>query len=172
MSSTSDMPVGSSSSLIPNITNSVYVRLDRTNYPLWLAQIVPLLRSKNLQKYVNGESSCPPAFVKDDSGKDTTTVNPAYQEWIQHDQLVLSWINGSLSLPLLSTVARYNSAREVWVSLEERFASQNQQRVIELRSELVTTRRGDLSISDFLDKVHAIADNLSLSGSPISSNKI
>ncbi|KAK0596968.1 hypothetical protein LWI29_020579 [Acer saccharum] len=168
MSSTSNMPVGSSSSLIPNITNSVYVRLDRTNYPLWLAQIVPLLRSKNLQKYVNGESSCPPAFVKDDSGKDTTTVNPAYQEWIQHDQLVLSWINGSLSLPLLSTVARYNSAREVWVSLEERFASQNQQRVIELRSELVTTRRGDLSISDFLDKVHAIADNLSLSGSPIS----
>ncbi|KAK0605482.1 hypothetical protein LWI29_027327 [Acer saccharum] len=55
MSSTSNMPVGSSSSLIPNITNSVYVRLDRTNYPLWLAQIVPLLRSKNLQKYVNGK---------------------------------------------------------------------------------------------------------------------
>ena len=60
------------------------------------------------------------------------------------------------------------TARAVWSSLEQRFASQNQQRIVELRTELVTTKRSDLSISDFLDKIHSIADNLSLSGSHIS----
>ncbi|KDO39029.1 hypothetical protein CISIN_1g040231mg [Citrus sinensis] len=94
--SSSSTSHASSSSLPSNITNSVNVRLDRNNYPLWLAQIVPLLRS------------------------------------------------------------------------HQRFASQNQQRIVELRTELVTTKRGDLSISDFLDKIHSIADNLSLSGSHIS----
>ncbi|KAK9196353.1 hypothetical protein WN943_004481 [Citrus x changshan-huyou] len=168
MMSSSSTSHANSSSLPSNITNSVNVHLNRNNYPLWLAQIVPLLRSRNLQKYVDGTSICPAPFLKDENGEVTDIINPTYEEWIQNDQLVLSWINGSLSQSLLSTVARYTSARAVWSSLEQRFASQNQQRIVELRTELVTTKRGDLSISDFLDKIHYIADNLSISGSPIS----
>ncbi|KAK9209574.1 hypothetical protein WN944_001941 [Citrus x changshan-huyou] len=168
MMSSSSTSHASSSSLPSNITNSVNVRLDRNNYPLWLVQIVPLLRSRNLQKYVDGTSICPGPFLKDENGEVTNIINPAYEEWIQNDQLVLSWINGSLSQSLLSTVARYTSARAVWSSLEQRFSSQNQQRIVELHTELVTTKRGDLSISDFLDKIHSIADNLSLSSSLIS----
>ena len=74
-------------------------------------------------------------------------------------------INDPLSQSLLSTVARYTCARDVWSSLKQRFASQ--QRIVELHTELVTTKCGDISISDFLDKIHSIADNLYLSGRPI-----
>ncbi|KAK9177350.1 hypothetical protein WN944_029372 [Citrus x changshan-huyou] len=59
----------SSSSLPSNITNSVNIRLDRSNYPLWLAKILPLLRSSNLQKYVDGTSICPAFFLKDENGE-------------------------------------------------------------------------------------------------------
>ncbi|KAI5340967.1 hypothetical protein L3X38_020241 [Prunus dulcis] len=64
-------------------------------------------------------------------------------------------------------VARFTSARSTWVALENRFASPNQNRILQLRSELFRTARGDSSVADYLDKVNAIVDNLALSGSPL-----
>ncbi|CAL2242161.1 unnamed protein product [Prunus armeniaca] len=111
-------------------------------------------------------STVPPSllllFLKDDKGKLTDAINPAYDTWIQQDQLVLSWINGSLSSTVLATVTRFT-----WVTLENRFASPNQNRILQLRSELFRTARGDSSIADYLDKVNAIVDNLALFGSPL-----
>lgn len=119
-------------------------------------------------KYVDGSSECPDCFTKDDAGKLTNLVNPAYDAWIQDDQMILGWINGSLTPFVLSTVARSTSSRSTWVSLAKRYASPSQNRILQLRSELLRTTRGDLSISDFLDRINSIADNLALSGSPIS----
>ncbi|CAL9017956.1 unnamed protein product, partial [Prunus brigantina] len=120
-----------------------------------------------LLSFVNGASVSPSPFLKDDKGKLTDAINPAYDTWIQQDQLVLSWINGSLSSTVLATVTRFTSARSTWVALENRFASPNQNRILQLRSELFRTARGDSSIADYLDKVNAIVDNLALSGSPL-----
>ena len=53
---------------------------------------MPLLRSRNLQKYVDGTSICPAPFLKDENREVNDIINPAYKEWIQNDQLVLSWI--------------------------------------------------------------------------------
>ncbi|CAN6586837.1 unnamed protein product [Malus baccata var. baccata] len=35
------------------MTTVVNIKLDRTNYPLWLAQILPILRSCDLMYYTN-----------------------------------------------------------------------------------------------------------------------
>ncbi|KAI5341615.1 hypothetical protein L3X38_009490 [Prunus dulcis] len=83
------------------------------------------------------------------------------------DQLFLSWINGSLSSTVLATVARFTSARSTWVALENHFASPNQNRILQLCSELFRTAHGDSFVADYLDKVNAIVDNLALSGSPL-----
>ncbi|CAL9014327.1 unnamed protein product [Prunus brigantina] len=107
--------VASSSSVLmassSNISNFLTIKLDRTNFPLWRAQIVPLLRSRNLLSFIDGSSTCPAAFLTDAEGKLTTSVNPAYEDWIQQDQQVLSWLNSSLSSTVLSTVAMLTSAR-------------------------------------------------------------
>ncbi|ONH99828.1 hypothetical protein PRUPE_6G052200 [Prunus persica] len=124
-----------------NISNFLTIKLDRTNFPLWLAKIVPLLRSHNLLSFVDGSSICPAAFLTDAEGKLTK-----YQ-----DQQVLSWLNSSLSSTVLSTVALSSSARTTWVSLENRYASQSHNRILQLRSDLMRTTRGDLSIADYLD---------------------
>jgi hypothetical protein len=34
--------------VVPGHSGFMSIKLDRTNYPLWLAQIVPILKSKNL----------------------------------------------------------------------------------------------------------------------------
>ncbi|KAM1285270.1 hypothetical protein ACFX2I_028078 [Malus domestica] len=102
----------SSSSAAPSITNFLTIKLDRNNYPLWHAQFLPLLRSRNLLSYVTGETQCPSAFLLDDNGKFTDKVIPLYNEWIQTDQMILSWITSSLTpkkddemLPVESIIA-------------------------------------------------------------------
>ncbi|KAI5336554.1 hypothetical protein L3X38_015822 [Prunus dulcis] len=74
------------------------------------------------------------------------------------------------ALPSVSQAVHFKLDRNnypIWVALEKCFASLNQNRILQLRSELFRTARGDSSIVDYLDKVNVIADNLTLSGSPI-----
>ncbi|KAM2612952.1 hypothetical protein TB2_032854 [Malus domestica] len=93
--------VPASSSTLPNnsfhpFSTVVNIKLDRTNYPLWLAQILPILKSRDLMGYVDGTLVCPPKIVTG-----ATTLNPAYTTWVQQDQMILSWINGSLTATLV-----------------------------------------------------------------------
>ncbi|KAM1762057.1 hypothetical protein ACFX12_004750 [Malus domestica] len=69
-------------SSLPNASNFLTIKLDRTNYPLWHAQMLPLLRSRNLVSFVDGTNKCPPAFLQDDKGTLTDDVNFALDAWI------------------------------------------------------------------------------------------
>ncbi|KAH0980024.1 hypothetical protein GBA52_007201 [Prunus armeniaca] len=103
------------------------VKLDPTKYPLWLAQIIPLLNSRGLMSFVDGTAMCPPAFLLDADGKPTNTTNPDYDHWIQADQFVLSLINGSLSHFVVATLEGSISARATWVALEALLLGAEQQ---------------------------------------------
>ncbi|KAM2975747.1 hypothetical protein FF1_001875 [Malus domestica] len=159
-------------SALPNVSNFLTIKLDRTNYPLWHAQILPLLRSRNLVPFVDGTSQCPSAFLTDTSGTLTNTVNPAFEGWMQQDAMVLSWINSSVHPTVLASLIGKTSSHSAWTSLRERYASTSTGRLLQLRSDLMNTHRGDSSIADFLDRVNSLADTLSLSGSPISDSDL
>ncbi|CAL8136827.1 unnamed protein product [Prunus armeniaca] len=47
-----------------SLTSVVNIKLDRTNYPLWLAQILPILRSRDLMGYVDGTIILPSSFLE------------------------------------------------------------------------------------------------------------
>lgn len=64
-------------------------------------------------------------------------------------------------------MARSISFRATWLSLEKRYASQSQHLVLQLRGELMRSIKGSLSISEYLDKINAIVDQLALAGSPM-----
>ena len=168
------MEAASSSSgvMVPSLSGFMSIKLDKTNYPLWLAQIVPILKSKNLMGFVTGRTLCPPEFKCDKDGNATTEINPAYVTWYQQDQMILSWINNSLSALVLSTVARFTSSHATWSSLEKRYAPQSKNRILQLHNDLLTTKGEGLSISDFVDKINHIADSLALAGKPIDDDEL
>ncbi|KAL6140229.1 hypothetical protein ACLB2K_058529 [Fragaria x ananassa] len=99
--------VNTTTQIVTNTTtaNFLTIKLDRNNYSLWLAQITPLLKSKNLMGFVNGTKPCPPTFLRSASGELTDAINPAYEDWMATDQMILGWINGSLTPSVLSTVS-------------------------------------------------------------------
>lgn len=111
-SSSSALPT----SAIPNVFNFLMIKLDRTDYPLLNAQILPLLCSMNLVSFVDGTNMCPSAFLKDMAGNLTIPVNLAFEVRMQQDAMVISWINSSVHLTVLTTLIGKTSSRSVGLS--------------------------------------------------------
>ncbi|KAI5322241.1 hypothetical protein L3X38_031313 [Prunus dulcis] len=94
---------------IPTISTIVTIKLNMTNYPLWLAQICLILGSHDLFGYVDGSVPCPPKHLP---ATNTSLLNPVYLNWVQQDQTILSWINNSLSPALLAIVDLSPTSRQ------------------------------------------------------------
>lgn len=88
-----------------NISHFVSIELDHTNYVLWLAQFLPILKCNNLIGLVDGIRPCPAKFKVGGDGKSMTEVDLPYVKWQQYDQSLLSWINETLTPGVLATVA-------------------------------------------------------------------
>ena len=106
---------------IPSIAHLISIKLDRSNYLLWVSQFLPVLRSHDLLGIVDGIETCPTKLVKNSKGEDI--INPEFTIWNKKDQYLLSWLNATLSNSVLSTVYGLNTSRQVWNSLTTRFAS-------------------------------------------------
>ncbi len=123
----SDIPASSSPSptislVLPNYTQMSGVKLEGPNsYLKWLSIFLPVLRSNELLGIIDGTEPCPPKYLTNEQGQDTP--NPEYSIWIKKDQHLLSWINASLSVKVLSTVYGLNTSKQVWTALANRFAS-------------------------------------------------
>lgn len=50
------------------------MKLDGSNYLIWLSQFLPVLKSHDILGIVDGSGLCPPKFLLDDRGKDTSTL--------------------------------------------------------------------------------------------------
>lgn len=95
-----------------------------------------------------------------------------YGEWQLKDQMILAWINNSLSPSVLTTVARWKTSHVSWMSLATGYASQSHTQIMQLRSELFHSKGYGLSITEFLDKINNIADNLALVGKHVADEDI
>nr|XP_051196842.1 leucine-rich repeat extensin-like protein 5 [Lolium perenne] len=60
------------------IAHLIPVKLSPDNYLAWRAQVLPLLRSRHLEGFIDGSLPCPPSY------------HPAYHQWVAQDQAILS----------------------------------------------------------------------------------
>lgn len=153
--------------MMPTFSGVITEKLTRSNYVLWLAQILPWLKGRNLMGFVNSKNPCPPEFLLDTQGNPTTMINPEHGLWIQQDQMVLGTITSLVTTSILGTIARKSTSAETWKALEKHFACTSQHHVQQLMSTLYQTTRGESSISEFLDRVNHVADLLALFDQPI-----
>ncbi|KAF5204595.1 hypothetical protein FRX31_005818 [Thalictrum thalictroides] len=109
-------------------------------------------QSLSLHNYIDNEVLVPPKQIIDDK-TNTLVKNPEFTTWHKVDQMLLSWIRAKLTQPVLGQVASLSTSREVWHSLEASFASQNQARVLQLRLQLQTIKKGSLTMTEYVDHV-------------------
>lgn len=127
-----------------HILSCVTLKLTDSNYLLWKTQIESLMSSQKLLGFVNGAVTAPPAtriVVRGEA--DVEEANPQYESWFCFDQLVRSWIFGTLSEEVLGSVHTLLTSIEVWISLAKNFNKSSLAREFSLRRSLQLLTKKD-----------------------------
>lgn len=166
----------SSTAAAPAILGQVVTeKLTKTNFVLWKAQVLAALRGAQLAGFLDNSIKPPSKMVvlqDKDGNTGEKVVNAAYTQWVAQEQQVLSYLLMSLSREVLTQVATLTRASEVWSAIEGIYASQSRARVINTRLALSTTKKGNLSISDYVGKMKSLADEMSSAGKPMDDEEL
>lgn len=97
--------------------------------------------------------------------------NPEFFTWIRRDQYLVSWLLSSMSESMLGNVTRYVTAK-IQLAMENLFQSQSKARVMQLKLQLQTTKKVNLSIDDYIMKMRGLADSLAAASHTISDDDL
>jgi hypothetical protein len=148
------------------------IKLTHANFLLWQAQILPYLRSQRLIGYVTGVIQCPSSTLPAAERGGTPLPNPAYAKWFEQDQAILSVILASLSPEVLSQCLFLTTSKAVWDKLDGLYVAQSRARAMQLRMQLTTLKKNDLSATDYFSRVKELTDNLAAAGEPLRDDEI
>ena len=95
-------------------------------------------------------------------------LNPTFIAWRRHDRTILSWIYSSLTPAIMARIIGHNSSHYAWNALEKTFSSSSRARIMQLRLELQSTKKGSLAMIDYIMKIKGAADSLAAIGEPVS----
>lgn len=73
---------------------------------------------------------------------------------------------------MLGNVTRCVTSREIWLAMENLLQSQSKARVMQLKLQLQTTKKTDLSVDDYIMKMRGFADALIAAGHNISDDDL
>jgi hypothetical protein len=101
--------------------------------------------------------------ITNDDKNVSKEINPAYNSWVASDQVVLGYVLSSLTHETLMHVSRCDTTAHAWSTLVDLYSSQMRARVMNTRIALATTKKHQLSISDYYDKMCHYVDDLAAS---------
>ena len=134
-----------------SFTFATTVKLDRSNFLLWRKQVLTSIRGNRLEGFISENQNIPEQYLSQarTDGSVERTENPAYVNWRAQDQTLLSWLFSTISEGILSSVLNYDTAFDVWKSIEKQFGVQSEAKVMQLRYELDTLRKESMSIEEY-----------------------
>jgi hypothetical protein len=151
----------------------VTIRLTKTNFLLWRAQLLPYLRSSKLMGYLDDTLPAPAQkIVASTAGGAKPVSNPTYECWYDQDQQLLSGLLSSMTKDILRDVIGAKTSKEVWDSLQKKFASSIKARTVHIRVELATVKKRDLSAADFFRKITGLASELAAADAPLRDEEV
>jgi hypothetical protein len=140
-------------------------KLGENNFHLWRQQVEPYINAHNLTDFVVC-TRVPPQFV-DDEARRTGIVNPDYTIWRNRDQLLLSWLQSTLTGEILSRMLGCVHAYELWDRLCKYFHKQTRARARHLRVELRAHSLDGSPIKEYLLRIRRTIDELASIGDAI-----
>ncbi|CAA0836591.1 Unknown protein [Striga hermonthica] len=166
-------PSSSATTIAAPLSLPITEKLHKGNFPLWKAQVMPAIRGAQLEGFIFGTEPAPPKEVDIivDS-KPVKKINEEYAKWIARDQQVVSYLLTSLTTEILTQVADKNSAAELWTGITEMYASRTRARSVNTRIALTTTKKGDMSMSEYFNKMKTLTSDMAAAGKPLDEEEI
>jgi hypothetical protein len=89
------------------------------------------------------------------------------------DEVVLSWIHGTLTAELQDIVrVSDDTTHRIWVALEAQFLGNRQTRILYLETAFRQLAQGDLSVDEYCRQMKTMADTLRTLGAPITDESL
>ncbi|KAM2045332.1 hypothetical protein ACFX1T_009539 [Malus domestica] len=148
--------------LIPNVTTSVTVKLDDTNYLVWHYQLQLLLESHGILGFVDGSCRCPTRFEKDSEVEGVETND--FQIWKMHDRALMQLIIATLSPTAMSCIIGCMTPYDMWTNLNDRFSTVTKASILQMKIELQNIKKCVDSVSQYLQHIKDARDHLFAAG--------
>src|ERR1044072_2259637 len=115
-------------------------------------------------------SSSPSSLSRYASDEDRLTgiVSEEFRTWEQKDAFLRSWLQSTLSAPILTKMIGCTHSYQLWEKIHNNNYTHVAAKAQQLRLELRNTSLGNKSVEEFLLRIKAISDSLSSIGDPIS----
>ena len=95
-------------------------------------------------------------------------INPDFLDRKQQDQLLVSGILSSMTETILSRMVNCDTTTQIWRTLQQYFAAQNQAKVNRYKTQLQKIKKDSLGMNDFLLKIRSLVDHPTLVGHDLS----
>ena len=149
---------------MPSLNQAFTVRLDQSNYLLGRTQMLNIIIANGIEEMIHGKIPAPSWFLGD-----SENINLEYNIWQRQNRLVMCWIYSLLTEGVMTQIIGLDTTSEIWIALEKIFLVASKARTMQLRFQLQTTKKGGLSMMEYLLKIKSIVDNLVAIGENITS---
>ncbi|CAL1404084.1 unnamed protein product [Linum trigynum] len=116
------------------------------NYQSWARSMRMALLAKNKVAFVNGDAPRP------------GDADPLLPAWERANLMVLGWLYCSLEPTIAQSILWLDSAREVWLDLQERFGQANLVRISDLHEEIYGFKQGNLTVTEYYTRFKVLWD--------------
>ncbi|KAF5445894.1 hypothetical protein F2P56_031569 [Juglans regia] len=132
-------------------------KLNSSNFHAWRAQLDSLVIGYDLQGFIDDSNPCPILGINL-----TAESRVARSRWIRQDKLLLNGIFASVSESIMPLIVASGTSREAWLKLTRLYAHRSRTRVIQLKDTHTSLTRGSKSVTEYLQQIKTIADELAL----------
>jgi hypothetical protein len=88
--------------------------------------------------------------------------------WARLDNIVVTWIIGTLSLKLHEIIREpMEIARQAWVTLEAQFLGNHESHILQLDVKFHVFKQDDLNVSDYCCKMKGMVDDMHALGETV-----
>jgi histone deacetylase 1/2 len=148
-----------------NFTLRITEKLIEKNFHLWRQQVEPYINAHDLDEFLK-PSAIPPRFLNNDD-RAAAILNPAFRKWRQRDQMLLSWLQSTLTSDILARFLGANHTYELWGKIVSYFQKQLRAKARQLRVELRATTLENSTVQEYLLRIRLLIDNLASIGHPL-----
>ena len=152
------------STLAKSLNFSLPIKLSKSNYLLWKTQVFPVIQALDLEEHLLGLSLPTNKFVSveivNESGERVieNRISKEFNIWRKVDKILMSWIFSTVSESVIGQLVGCSSSFEVWNKLEKIYSQQSIAKILQLKNQLNSVKKGSDTVSEFVFKIKNIGD--------------
>ncbi|XP_057981103.1 uncharacterized protein LOC131166526 [Malania oleifera] len=86
--------------------------------------------------------------------------DPLMEHWLRYNDIVITWMQNTMAVDIKSSITYVETAHQLWLELEQRFAQQNAPRIFKVKQGILDLKQRQDSISIYFFKLKTFLDEL------------